>query len=53
MSWSLSAIKVVGMTFQEEGIEFAKTQENLFDKYLLRTLCSPSSVQGSLGYRGK
>lgn len=46
MNWSLSAIKAVGITFQE-GTRFAKIQENLFDKYLLRTLCFLYTVQAS------
>lgn len=42
----LISIKAVGITF-EEGIGFAKMQENLFDKCLLRTLCFLNTIQDS------
>lgn len=47
LSWSLSTIKAVGIIFQEAGTEFAKIQEQLSGKYLLRTLRPPNTVQGS------
>lgn len=42
----LISIKAVELTFKE-GIGFAKMQENLFDKCLLRTLCFLNTIQDS------
>ena len=47
MGWSLSASKAVGVTFQEEGTEFAKLRKIYLANIYWRTFCSLNTVKGS------